>query len=178
MAVASSRSKYERKKAEKEVVDEILESLSISLEVVLKMVLRLGLETPGALQRQLQKGGFCLFLTLARLLEAYGSRFAPPGTVYLASRKRLQREHCSGIARLHFDQIHNLKDDLIYVASPPTQALPDAAAAIEEWLPRVLKALKGSFVDRNENRLFCHVLQRLRKTRDELAGLILPSYKE
>ena len=122
----------------------------------------------------MREGGYCLFLTLARLLEAYGSRFAPPGTVYLASRKRLQREHCSGIARLHFDQIHNLKDDLIFAGLLPTQTLPDAAAAIEEWLPRVLQALKGSFVDRNENRLFCHVLQRLRETRDELPGLILP----
>lgn len=64
------------------------------------------------------------------------------------------------------------------VASPPTQTLPDATAAIEEWLPRVLQALDGSFVNRNENRLFRHVLQRLRKTRDELPGLILPSSKE
>jgi hypothetical protein len=58
------------------------------------------LETPKALQRQVREGGFCSFLTLARLLEAYGSQFTPPGTVYLASRKILQREHCSGIARL------------------------------------------------------------------------------
>lgn len=58
------------------------------------------------------------------------------------------------------------------------QTVPDVAVAIEEWLPRVLQALKGSFVDRNENRLFCHVLQRLRKTRDELPRLILPSLKE
>lgn len=49
MTAASSRSKYEREKAENEVVDEILESLSISLEVVLRMVARLGLETPEAL---------------------------------------------------------------------------------------------------------------------------------
>ena len=48
MAVALSRSKYERKKAENEVVDEILESLSISLEVVLKMAARLGLEQCGS----------------------------------------------------------------------------------------------------------------------------------
>jgi hypothetical protein len=109
-----------------------------------------------------------------QFLEAYGSRFAPLGTVYLASRKRLQKEHCSGIARLHFDQIHNLKDDLRCVGFLPTQTLPNAATAIEEWLPRVLQALKGLFVDRNENRLFCHVLQRLRETRDELPALILP----
>jgi hypothetical protein len=49
IAVALSRSKYEREKAENEVVDEILESLLISLEVVLRMVARLGLETPEAL---------------------------------------------------------------------------------------------------------------------------------
>jgi hypothetical protein len=138
------------------------------------MVARLGLETPKALQRQVRGGGYWLFLTLARLLEAYGSRFAPPGAVYLASRKRLQREHCSGIARLHFNQIHNSKDDLIFAGLLPIQTIPGAAAAIEEWLPRVLQALKGSFVDRNENRLFCHVLQRLQETRDELPRLILP----
>lgn len=103
MAIASSRSKYEREKAENEVVDEILESLSISLEVVLRMVARLGLETPEALQRQVWEGGYCLFLTLSRLLEAYCSRFAPLGRVYLTSRKRLPREHCSGIARLYFN---------------------------------------------------------------------------
>jgi hypothetical protein len=165
-----ARSKYKRKKAENEAADEILESLSISLEVVVKMVARLGLETPKALQRQVRGGGYWL----ARLLEAYGSRFAPPGAVYLASRKRLQREHCSGIARLHFNQIHNSKDDLIFAGLLPIQTIPGAAAAIEEWLPRVLQALKGSFVDRNENRLFCHVLQRLQETRDELPRLILP----
>jgi len=88
-------------------------------------------------------------------LEIYGPRFAPPGIVYLISRRRLQREHCSGIALLYFDQTHNFKDDLIFAGLLPTQALPGAAAVIEEWLRRALQALKGSFVSRNENRLFC-----------------------
>jgi hypothetical protein len=167
MAIAFSQSKYELKRVEDDVEDEILKSLSISLKVVMKMLVRLGLETPESLKRQMQNRAYYLFLALARFLEAYGSRFAPPGTIYLASRKRLPREHCSGLARLHFDQIHQLKDDLIF--------LPDAFAAIELWLPRALQALSGSFVDRDESRLFDYILERLCQTRDELPGLILPA---
>jgi hypothetical protein len=58
MAIASSRSKYEREKVENEVVDEILESLSVSLEAVMKMVIILGLGTPEALHRQVRGGRF------------------------------------------------------------------------------------------------------------------------
>jgi hypothetical protein len=62
---------------------------------------------------------------------------------------------------------HDLKDDLIF--------LPDAYAAIEQWLSSVLQALKGSFVEQDENCLFRYILQRLYQTRDELPGLILPA---
>ena len=150
-----------------EVENEILESLFISLEVVVEMLVRLGLETPETVKQQMQSRSYYLFLALARFLEAYGSRFAPRGTVYLASHKRLPREHCSGLTRLQFDQIHGLKEDLIF--------LPDASAAIEQWLPSAWQALNGSFVDRNENCLFHYVLQRLCQTRDELPRLILPA---
>ena len=167
MAIAISQSKHERRRVENEIEDELLESLSVSLDVVVEILVRLGLETPETLKRQMQSRGWYMFLALARFLEAYGSRFAPPGTVYLASRKRLPREHCSGLARLHFDQIHDLKDDLIF--------LPDTSAAIEQWLPRALRALKGLSVDRDENYLFDYVLQRLCQTRDELPGLVLPA---
>jgi hypothetical protein len=155
MSIALWKSKQERKKSEKEVVDEILESLCISLETVLLMLNRLDLRTLETLRQEAQSDGFVLFATLARLLEAYGSRFAPSGIVYLASQKRLSKEHCSGIARLHFDQIHELKD-LISVGSQPTETLLKASAAIKEWLPRVLRALKGSVVNRNEDPLFYH----------------------
>jgi hypothetical protein len=86
--------------------------------------------------------------------------------------KRLSKEHCSGIARLYFDQIHEFKD-LISVGSLPAETPLDACAAIEEWLPRVLRALKGSVVNRNENPLFHQILQGIRQTRDDLPGLIL-----
>ena len=167
MAIAISQSKHERRRVENEIEDEIFESLWVSLEVVMKMLVRLGLETPETVKQQMQGRGWYMFLALARFLEAYGSRFAPPGTVYLASRKRLPREHCSGLARLHFDQIHDLKDDLIF--------LPDTSAAIKQWLPRALRALKGLSVDRDENYLFDYILQRLCQTRDELPGLVLPA---
>jgi hypothetical protein len=68
-----------------------------------------------------------------------------------------------------------LKD--IFAAPPLIHNILDASATIEQWLPRALQGLKDSFVDRNEDPLFCHVLQRLRKTREELPGLILPVSK-
>ena len=173
--IALSRLSLERKKVESDVLDEILDGLCTSLEIILKILVRLGLETPGSLKRQMQDRRYLLLLTLARLLEAYGSRFAPAGTVYLASQKRLPREHCSGIARLHFDQIHDLKEDLIFVGLRSTEDLPHASAAIEMWLPRVWQALNGSLVEGDENQLFCNLLQRLRNTQDELPKLILPA---
>lgn len=172
MALALIQSKYERKKAENKILKEIIESLSLSLEAVLTMVVRLGLETREAVEQEIQDRGYYVYLTLARLLEAYGSRFAPSGTVYLATQKKLPKEHCSGIARLHFDQIHNLKDNLIFVDLFPAHSLTDASAVLERWLRRVLPALKESSVDRNEDDLSCHILQRLRKVRDELPGLL------
>lgn len=56
-------------------------------------------------------------------------------------------------------------------------SLPDASAAIEQWLPGFLRALKGSIVGRNKGHLFYHILQELRETRDELPGLILQASK-
>jgi len=93
----------------------------------LKILVILGLETPETLKRQMQDTGFYMFLVLVMFLEAYGSRFAPPGTVYLASQKRLPRGHCSGFARRQFDQIYGLKDDLI--------SLPGVFMAIKQQLP-------------------------------------------
>ncbi len=173
MAIALSQSKYEKMKAENKISDEILESLSLSLEAVLRMVVRLGLETREAVEQQIQDQGFYLYQTLARLLEAYGSRFAPPGTVYLASKKRLPKGHCSGIARLHFNQIHKLKSSLLSVDLPPAHTISDASTVVEFWLRKFLPALKDPSVDMGEDDHFSHVLQRLRNIRDELTGLVL-----
>jgi hypothetical protein len=173
MAIALSQSKYEKMRAENEILDEILDSLSLSLEAVLRMVVRLGLETREAVDQQIQNQGFYLYLTLARVLEAYGSRFAPPDTIYLASKKRLPKGHCSSTARLHFDQIHKLKSNLLFVDLPPAYTLPDASAIVERWLRKVLPALKDSSVGMGEDDHFSHVLQRLRNIRDELSGLVL-----
>ena len=178
MTVALSQSEFEKRRAEEGILNEILESLSISLETVFKMLIRLRLKTQQTLKQQIYSGDFSLFLTLARLLEAYGSRFAPPGVVYLASRKTLPKEYCSGIARIHFDQIHNLKDALIFVDLPPTHTTPDAATVIEQWGPRVLRALERPFMHANENLLFSQVMQKLRQTRDELPNLILREAEE
>jgi hypothetical protein len=172
IAIASSRSKRARKEAENQIIDEVVASLYLSQKAVYEIVLRLGIETHETWNQQIREYGPFLFLTLARLLEAYGSRFAPPDTIYLASRKQLRKESCSGIARLHFDQIHNLKDDLILVNCLPQKNLTHASAEIEWWLPMVVQALKGSWMDKNENRSFYYVLQRLHNTRQELPGLL------
>ncbi|KAH8799401.1 hypothetical protein F5884DRAFT_121409 [Xylogone sp. PMI_703] len=172
MSIALWQRNHERKMAEKEILDEILESLSLSLEVILKMLVRLRIETPENLKQQIQEKGFSHFLALGRLFEAYGSRFAPIGTIYLASRKVLQKEHCSGIARRHFDQIHTLKEDLVLLNLSPTCNLFDTSTALEQWFLKAVKALKGLSIDRNENHLTRRVLQRLCETRDCLPGLL------
>lgn len=81
--------------------------------------------------------------------------------------KKDSQEHCSGFSHFHFDQNHGLKGDLMF--------LPNTSFAIEQWLPNALQALKGSFVDLDENDLFCSVLQRICQTRDKLPGLGLPA---
>ncbi|KAG9232488.1 hypothetical protein BJ875DRAFT_514420 [Amylocarpus encephaloides] len=177
IAVASSRSKRATKKAEDEVIDEITGSLHRSLEVVLEMLVRLGHKNRETWTRQIWYDDQYRFPTLARLLEAHGLRFAPPDTIYLASRTRLNREDCSGIARLHFDQIHNLKDDLISIGRLPGENIADASAAIEKWLPRVVQALKEPWVEENVNPSFYCVLQRLRSIRQELPALLSASSK-
>ena len=153
----------------------MVSSLYLSQKAVYEIVVRLGIETDETWNQQIQEYGPFLFLTLARLLEAYGSRFAPLGTVYLASRKQLCQDSCSGVARLHFDQIHKLKDDLVSLKCPPQQDSAEAFAAIENWLPVVLQTLKGSWVDKNECRPFGYVLQRLHNIRQELPGLLQAS---
>lgn len=172
MAIALSQRKVESWRIEKEVSDEILDSLSFSLEVLFKILVKLRLETTETLRRKAWDGNFYSLLTLARFLEAYGSRLAPSGAIYLASRKILPRVHCSGLARLHFDQIHDLKETRFFATLPPTHTPQQASEALEKWLTRVWQALKGSSVDWDENCLFDYMLQKLRKTRDELRSLV------
>ncbi|KAH6704169.1 hypothetical protein BKA61DRAFT_581411 [Leptodontidium sp. MPI-SDFR-AT-0119] len=171
MAIALFRSKFERMKADAGILDEVLESLRLSLAVAFRMVTRLGLETHEAVERQIQNGEGHIFLAIARLLEAYGSRFAPSSTVFLASHKRLPKEHCFGTTRLHFKQIHDLKEVLMFVGLFPAQDL-DAFAVLERCLRRVFPALKKPFVDSDEEPSFSHIVQRLRHVQDEMPGLI------
>lgn len=174
MMIALSQRNFERLRVEEDVSDEILESLYLSLEALFKMLVRLRLETRETLHQQTRDRNFYPLLTMARFLEAYGSRLAPSGIIYLASRKILLREHCSGLARLHFDQIHDLKEAHFFATLPPTHTPQQASGALEKWLPRVRQALKESLVDRDENCLFDHMVEKLWKTRDELPGLIIP----
>ena len=109
----------------------------LSLEAVWTVVTRLSLETREAVGRQIYNGGGYIYLTLARLLEAYGLRFTPPGTVYLASHKRLLKEHCSGTALLYFKQLYNLKEGLMFIDLFLAYSLLDASIVLERWLRRV-----------------------------------------
>ena len=169
--IVLARLSLETRKVENDVLDEILNSLLTSLEMIFKMLVRLGLETPNSLGQQMQGSGYSL-LTLARLLEAYESRFAPRGTVHLASQKWLRKEHCSSIARLHFDQIHNLKDHLISAGLRSGEGLPGASVAIEKWLPGAWQALKYHSADTVEHQLFQKFAKELHRTRDELPDLL------
>jgi len=172
MMIAISRSKYEKKKAEAGILDEIIENLWLSVEVVLRMVTRLGLETHEAVEQQVYNGKGFLYVTLARLLEAYGSRFAPSGTVYLISHKRLPKAHCSGTARRHFDQIHELKEALISTTLFPAYNLENASVALEGWIRRVFPALKEQLQDPIEDPGFSYVIQKLIHIQDEMPRLI------
>jgi hypothetical protein len=116
---------------ENEIFYEIIESLDISLKAFFEIVVRLGIEMSKTWNQNIQGGSLVLFMTLARLLEAFGSRSTPPDTIYLASQKRPCKEHCSGIARLHFNQVYKLKDDLMFVRFLPPETLPSASAVIE-----------------------------------------------
>ena len=172
MVMATFRSRYERKKAHAEILDEIMENLWLSVEVVLRIVTGLGLETCETVEWQICNGGGAIYLTLARLLEAYGSRFAPLGTVYLISQKRLLKEQCSGTARLHYEQIHNLKEALKFADIFPVYNLLDASIVLERWFRKLFPALKERFVDSNEDPSFSHVVQILRHIQNEMPGLI------
>ncbi|KAK0113121.1 hypothetical protein ONS95_014825 [Cadophora gregata] len=171
MAISLSRSKFERMRADAGILDEVLESLWLSLVTAVKMVTRLGLETHEAVERKFKNGEGHIFLVIARFLEAYGSRFAPSGTVFLASHKRLPKEHCFGTARLHFGQIHDLKGVLMFVGLFPAQDL-DAFAVLERCLRKVYPALQEPFADSDDEPGFSHIVQRLRHVQDEMPGLV------
>jgi hypothetical protein len=110
---------------------------------------------------------------LARLLKAYRSRFAPPGTFYLISKKRLPKGHCSSIARLYFNQIHKLKSNLLSVDLPLVYTISNKSMVVKLWLCKFLPVLKNLSMDIGENNYFSHVLQILYNIRDELTGLVL-----
>ncbi|CZT53523.1 uncharacterized protein RSE6_15144 [Rhynchosporium secalis] len=179
MAVALIRSKLARMKAEAGILAEVLESLWLSLQAAFSMITTLGLDTREAVTKRVLDGEGYIFLAIARLLEAYGSRFAPSGTVFLASHKRLPKEHCFGTARIHFEQIHDLKEVIMFVDLFPAQDL-DAFGVLERCLRRVYPALKGSFADSDsyEEPGFSHIVQRLRYVQDRMPGLISFNHRQ
>ncbi|KAH8587846.1 hypothetical protein B0O99DRAFT_694082 [Bisporella sp. PMI_857] len=172
MAIAVSQGKLERKRTETEILNEIRDGLSLSLEANLAIVVKLGLETHEAVEHELFNGGGYVYLALARLLEAYGSRVSPSGTVYLAAQKRLLKEYCSGFARLHFDQIHNLKKNLIFRRSVSNSHPPRCCGSFWTLDLQSIACLKEPFVDPNKDFLSVRVMQQLRYIRDEMPGLM------
>jgi hypothetical protein len=183
LTLALSKIRLGRRGARKEVFKEVLRSLSISLETTFVILIKLGLETPETLHQQIQEGDIVLFMALARILEAFASRFAPSGTIYLASGKALSREHCPDIALDHFDQIHDLKYGPIFVDFTAEQIFTEAATAIKERFPCFIQALKGSALDRDDDRISWIVWQAICGTRDDMVRMTflddeIEKYKE
>jgi hypothetical protein len=110
---------------------------------------------------------------LARLLEAYRSRFTPPGIIYLTLKKRLLKGHCSSITQLYFNQIYKLKSNLLSVDLPLAYTISNKSIIVKLWLRKFLPTLKDPSVDISEDNHFSHVLQILYNIRDELTGLVL-----
>ncbi len=175
MVVGLSLSRYYRIKAESEVLEEIIESLSHSLTSTFNMIVRLHLETRESVEKEIQDRGFGIYQTLARLLEAYGSRSAPSGSLYLASNKRLLRSHCHGVARLQFDHMHKLKSNLLLFDLFPTHTTTESSEVFLQWLQKILPALKHPSMDGVEHDGHSHVLQKFRNTQAELSDLLLRS---
>ena len=113
------------------------------------------------MERQVQNSEGHIFLAITRLLNTYESHFAPSDTVFLALHKRLPKEHCFDIARLHFEQIHNLKEDLKFIGLFPAHNL-DAFAMLKRCLRKVYPAFQKPFAGSNEEPGFFHIVQKLR----------------
>jgi hypothetical protein len=162
----------------REVFEDFLTSFSISLEARFIILIKLRFETLETLQQKIQDGDLDVFMGLARVLEAFASRCAPPGTIYLASGKTLSREYCPDVALGHFDHINNLKGNSSF-ADFLGKAIPDMAT-FEEWLPSVMTVLKRSDWD---ERLPWDVWRALRRVRHELPYMLfwdgeIEKYKE
>jgi hypothetical protein len=171
-SIALWRQKLKAKNAEVEVLDWFMSNIIMSLEVLMIILQRLHLETPQSLRDLIKERGFLDLLALARFLEAFGSRHAPQGTIHLGSGKLLSKEHCSGLAGDHFDQIHSLKDEIASANLAPTYNSLEASCILRQCLARGLQTLKGSMVERNENHVDLGVLQILREVRQGLPSLI------
>jgi hypothetical protein len=169
---ALSQLNSDKTKKENDISKEIFDCLLTSLEMTFEILVRLGLETPSSLERCKQDRRYFLLWLLARLLEAYGSRFAPKGVVYLASQKTLRRDCCYGTARRHFDQIHNLKELLISAGARSEAEIAHPGLAIQKWLPNLWQALQGFSTD-VDNALFCDFVAVCNSACDELATLLL-----
>ena len=167
MALAKTHLRIKGMWAWKDVLEDFLVSFLISLKATLIILFKLGLKTLETLHQQIQDGDLDVFMGLARVLEAFASRFAAPGTIYLASGKTLSREYCPDVALGHFDHIHDLKDNSSF-ADFLRKHIPDMVA-FEEWLPSVMTVFKGS--DR-DHRLPWDVLRALRRVRTQLPYMI------
>jgi hypothetical protein len=91
------------KQAEPEILLDIHKSLEARAESILLMLEALRIEIVESLRYEIQSpGGVRRFLALGMLLEDYGSRLAPPDTIYLASRGVSKKEYCFGKSRSYF----------------------------------------------------------------------------
>jgi hypothetical protein len=120
----------ERERAKHILFEELLNSLEQATHSTFLMLANLHLETQDSLRVQVSSTtGFGVFLAMGMLFEAYGSRLAPANTLYLVSGHLLEREHCSGLALTHFDNVCKLREYLLSVLRP----LPEGVGA-EIWM--------------------------------------------
>jgi hypothetical protein len=106
-------------------------------------------------------------LTVRLLYVAFESSISPDGTVHLLSGTILSSSRYPGISQRIFNYIHTLKTHLLHAGL--SSQLSEADAEIEEWLPRVINALRSIETNIEDEPL---QLQRLLATLREIKSQI------
>ena len=149
LAVETHSTREERKKAEHLVFGDILRSLLQATKAVILILKKRFIETPESVETELSiPGGFGIFLALGMLFEAYGSRLAPPDTLYLVSGRILRKNHCYGAALIYFMEVCKLRK-LLPLIPERTPHLPGPETEVwgrllEETLPILKHTRSGT----------------------------------
>jgi hypothetical protein len=128
----------------------IYESFQKRFMQTLYVQVKMGLETPESLQERFARADIDSSMALTLLLTAFASRSSRPGSIALASGRRLERAQCPAQGKALFDLVDHLRQQLV-AAGLPTRSFSRNAAAeqIAKWLPPIKAVLErpGTFVD-------------------------------